>query len=131
MLVIDLDGSEHEWKMKGKEVRIDTRPHSALHRAAREILKERFPTLVLLEEVPIKVRKKQTLYLDFYLPLRKIAVEVQGEQHFKFSSLYHSSAHDFRKQVRNDNDKAEWCEINGIDLIIFAYNNQDDWESLV
>jgi hypothetical protein len=131
MLVTDLNGEQYEWKMKGKEVRIDKRPRSSLHKTAREILKDRFPTLVLLEEVPIKVGRRRTLYLDFYLPLRRTAIEVQGEQHFKFSSLYHSSASDFRKQVGNDNDKSEWCEINGIDLVIFAFNNQDDWGSLI
>jgi len=131
MLVIDLDGNKSDWKIKGREVVLDHRHTSFLHKSARTILKSRFPTMQILEEVPIKVRKKQTLYLDFYIPLIKLAIEVHGEQHFSINSKYHNSRHDFIRQIQRDNDKMEWCEINGIKLIVLAYNNQKEWEELL
>lgn len=129
MFVEDLEGNVSQWKARGKEVVQDRRPRSGLHKKARDLIKERFPTLLVLEEVSLKPRPRVTLYLDFYLPLRKLAIEVHGEQHYKFSSLFHSSALDFMNQKKNDRDKADWCDINGIELIVLPYN--EDWsESL-
>lgn len=129
MLVTDLDGVKGQWRPRGKEVTQDKRPRSALHKKARKLLKERFPTLIIVEEPPIKVRHRKTLYFDFYIPLRKTAIEVHGQQHYRFNSLFHSSASDFLKQKQNDEDKAEWCEINGITLIVFKYD--EDWSELL
>lgn len=131
MFVEDLEGNVAEWKMNGKEVVLDRRPRSALHRAARELIKKKFPTLLVLEEVSIKPRPRQVLYLDFYLPLRKLAIEVHGEQHYKFNSLFHSSASDFLQQRKNDKQKTEWCDINGIELIVLSYNQEDNWSNLL
>ena len=131
MFVEDLDGNTRNWKVKGKEVTLDKRPRSGLHKAAREIIKNRFPTLLVLEEVPIQPRPRQTLYLDFYMPLRKLAIEVHGQQHYKFSSLFHSSASEFLQQKKNDRDKAEWCYINDIELIIMPFDKQDEWGDLL
>lgn len=129
MFVEDLDGNTYQWKMNGREIVVDKRPRSSLHVKAREILKNKFPTMQLLEEVSFKVKPRQTLYLDFFLPLIKVAVEVHGEQHFKFNSMYHSSANDFLQQKKNDRDKSQWCEINGIELVILSYNTVDKWEA--
>jgi len=127
MKVYDLDGYESKWNMGGKEVHADTRPRSSLHKAAREVLRSRFPTLQMLEEVRVKVRKGKTLYIDFYFPLRKLAVEVHGQQHYSFNSMFHNTTQDFMRQCKNDRDKAEWCEINGIELIVFKYDEEEDW----
>lgn len=131
MLVKYLDGQTYEWKIKGREVTKDYRPRSELHVLARDIIKERFPTMQVLEEVPIQPYKGKTLYLDFYIPLIRLAIEVHGEQHFKFSSLFHSSTRDFIKQQSNDEDKKNWCEQNGIGLIIFKYDEKDQWADLI
>ena len=131
MQVINLDGVESKWKMGGKEVNNDRRPRSSLHKAAREILKSRFPTFQILEEVSVPIRKGKTLYFDFYLPLRKLAIEVHGEQHYAFNSLFHSSRQDFLRQKSNDRDKAEWCKLNGIELVVFSHDQQGTWEKQV
>ena len=128
MLVYDLENNETKWQMAGKEVTLDTRPRSALHVKARGLIKERFPTLLVLEEVPIKTHRTKTLYLDFYLPLRKLVVEVHGQQHYKYSSQFHSTALEFLKQQKNDEEKILWCEINGIEILVLPYDTQKDWK---
>jgi hypothetical protein len=55
------------------------------------MLHEKFPTLQILEEVSIPLRSKETLYLDFYIPLIKKCIEVHGEQHYKFVPFYHTT----------------------------------------
>lgn len=131
MKVIDLDGNYINWQIKGTEVTLDKRARSSLHLDARRVIKNQFPTQQLLEEVSIPIRGRKKLFLDFYLPLRKIAIEVHGEQHFKRVAHFHASAQDFIRQKKNDTDKQEWCESNGLKFLVLAYNNQDEWPSIL
>lgn len=132
MLVLDLSGKKKPWKLTGhlstNQKYID-RPRSELHVTARKLLAELFPTLQILEEVPIHIDNNITLYLDFYLPLLQTAVEVHGQQHYAFNSFYHSKKWDFIIQKQNDKIKKQWCDLNNIDLIILPYNEKiDEWK---
>lgn len=129
MIVEDLDGNKYEWRARGKTFLFDSSKGSGLHQSARSILKDRFPTIAILEEVSIKVRKRKTLYLDFYIPMRKLAIEVQGSQHFTFSSKFHGSKRDLLKQQKNDREKASWCELNDISLVTLRFDEVKDWEN--
>lgn len=131
MKIYDVEGNSIDWKPNGREVTLDNRPRSNLHKKAREVIKDRFYTLQVLEEVIIPVRPKINLYLDFYLPLRKIAVEVNGEQHYSFNSMFHKTRQDFIRQKKRDAMKTEWCKINGIELIVFKFNEIDNWSNLL
>ncbi len=123
---LNLLGERIEWRVKGEVVTTDLRPRSDLHKRAREIIKVLFPTSPLKEEVPIPVRPRQILYFDLYLSLQHLAIEVHGKQHFAFSKFFHKTKQGFIKQKRNDSDKKEWCEINGIKLVILPYNEDDN-----
>ena len=131
VLVYDVEGNQIEWKVKGQEITVDKRSRSALHKQARIVISDRFPALRIIEEVPIPVRPKQTLFLDFYLPLRKLAIEVHGEQHYKYIAHFYKTPLAFAKQRRRDREKVEWCEQNGIEMVILPYNTIDDWENLI
>ena len=112
MKVRDLEGNLSSFKLNGSIITAaDNRARSKLHIQAREILYELFPTMQILEEVPIKTRPNQNQFLDFYINKIKLAVEVHGQQHYKFNSLFHASAQDFLKQKKVDQDKKEWCEL--------------------
>ena len=128
MKTIDLDGHTVNWSIKGDIVKIDRRPRSQLHLKARHLLLEVYPTVQMLEEVSIPVSKGKTLFLDFYIPLHKLAIEVHGEQHYKYVSHYHGSRIGFAKSLSNDLDKDEWCQTNGIQLIVLPYNeDENEW----
>ena len=132
MIVKDLNGNATNWNLTGHIAKGRVKEKSSFHLAARKILIEIFPTLQILEEVPIPLRKSETLYLDFYLPLIKRAVEVHGEQHYKFIPFYHSSKMNFLKAQKRDNEKREWCEINGISHIVLPhFENIDKWRTLI
>jgi hypothetical protein len=113
MLVKTLDGMEYKWKMKSAA---DTKK-SGPHLKVRELLHELYPTLQVLEEVQILVKKNKDLYLDFYIPLYKLAVEIDGQQHRSYNTFYHRSQSDFVKQKVNDNFKSQWCDLNQIRFI--------------
>ena len=130
MNTIDLDNKIVSWHLTGHISKGRLINKSSLHLAARKLLVEYYPTLQILEEVPIQIRRSETLYLDFYLPLIKLCVEVHGEQHFKFVPFYHNSAINFLKAKRRDDDKQNWCYKNNIKYIMFAYNESyDTWKT--
>lgn len=79
-----------------------------------QILKEKYPFDVILEEVYIP---KHPFILDFFLPLRKLVVEINGDQHDKFVKFFHGSFKNFVKSQHRDNDKAYWAEINNLRFI--------------
>lgn len=128
MLVKDLDGNNHNWLLTGNMSKGKVTNKSSLHLQARELITKTYPTLQILEEVPITLRKSETLYLDFYIPLKKICFEVHGEQHHKFVPFYHSNKLNFLKAQKRDKEKQEWCELNGIQYIVLNYDeNSDTW----
>lgn len=130
MNVIDLDNNTSSWHLTGHISKGRLTNKSSLHLATRKLLVETYPTLQILEEVPIQVRRSETLYLDFYLPLIKLCIEVHGEQHFKFVPFYHNSGLNFLKAKRRDEDKKAWCEKNNIRYVMFAYDESYEvWKS--
>lgn len=132
MTVKDLDGNISSWHLTGHIAKGRLINKSSLHLQARDLLIKEFPTLQILEEVPINIRRSETLYLDFYLPLKKTCIEIHGEQHYKFIPFYHNNVLTFIKAQKRDRDKTEWCEINGINQIILPYNkNINEWRDML
>lgn len=129
MNIVNLDGDTVQWHLTGHIAKGRIQNKSSLHLTARELLTSTYPTLQILEEVSIPIRKSETLYLDFYLPLNKLCIEVHGEQHYKFIQFYHNNMLSFIKSQKNDREKKEWCSINGIKYIELPYNETvEQWK---
>jgi len=133
MNIIDLDGYAYKWKIEQRFIRAnDARPRSKLHLTARSLLKEIHPTLQICEEVPVRLRKNKKVFVDFYINTVKTVIEVHGEQHYKFNTLYHSSAQDFINQKRRDNDLKEWCQLNNLNYIELLFNeDKHKWKNRI
>ena len=131
MQVKDLDGNIYNWQLIGNISHGSIQNKSSLHLEARNLIHECFPTLQVLEEVPVAVRRSETLYLDFYLPLVRKCIEVHGEQHYKFNKFFHNTALGFIKHKKRDLDKKEWCELNGIVYIELPFDDMDSWKSRI
>jgi len=126
--VIDLDGNTHNWSLTAGIAHGKLLNKSSLHLKARKMIKECFPTLQILEEVQIPLRRSQSLVLDFYLPLNRKCIEVHGQQHYQFSRHFHNDRMGFLKHKKRDQDKKEWCEINGIQYIELPFNEtEEEW----
>lgn len=130
MKVKDLDGREHPWNLTGYvPPENSTRPRSKFHVSARELLQSMYPTDRILEEVPLPGMR---LFGDFYLPLRKMMVEVHGEQHYKYTPHFHGTVQAFMKSKKNDERKKKWCQLNNISLVILPHSEtEDEWRERI
>lgn len=133
MKVRDLDLNEYNISLSGHVVKgVELRPRSQYHVLARDILKEIFPTVHIIEEIPIRLRNGYNAYLDFFINQFKMVIEVHGQQHYKFTPMFHSSIHDFIKQKRRDSDIIEWCAINNFTYIELKYNeSEEEWKKKI
>jgi hypothetical protein len=131
MQVRTLDDVDYEWKIPDKVIQGNTRKTSSYHGKAKEILLGLYPMFAIYEEVPIRVKNRKTLYLDFYIQTLNLAIEIHGAQHYAFSSLFHSSGLDFIRQRRNDEMKEEWCELNDISFLALDYRETKLWKDLI
>ena len=133
MKIRDLNNEIHNWKLQGYVAKAnDTRPRSKLHLAAKDMLVKLFPTVQILEEVAVPIARHQTLFFDFYINTVKMAVEVHGEQHYKFNPLFHTCAQDFTHQRKRDASKKEWCEYNNITYVELPFDEKvEQWKSRI
>jgi hypothetical protein len=125
MKVRDLNGKLHK-KWPPTDCHIDKNliaGKSNLHVKCREILVDLYPTRPLLEEVPLA---GHNLTLDFYIPHLMMAIEVQGEQHFEFIPYFHGTKMGFAESQYRDEQKREWCENNGIDLVELRFDEDEE-----
>jgi hypothetical protein len=98
---------------------------SGLHELARSTLQEVFPCDTIAEEVILP--GSGNMRFDFFLPLRRLAIEVQGEQHYSQNSKFHKNSGEFIAGKNRDKAKAQFCKINKITLLELKYNEQSDW----
>jgi len=80
-----------------------------------DFLEEILPNQNILEEFVIP--KSGGLRIDFFLPIMKVAVEVDGGQHKKLTPHFHKNKAGFELAQKNDKLKNEWCRINGVRII--------------
>jgi len=123
MLVKTLDNYEYKWQLKSAAATKKSGPHLKV----RELLHQLYPTAQILEEVQIQVKKNQQLYLDFYLPLYNIAIEIDGAQHREYSGHFHKNKHGFMQSQINDNLKERFCELNDITFIRLRDDKEEEW----
>jgi|14BtaG_2_1085337.scaffolds.fasta_scaffold00392_2 hypothetical protein len=130
MKVYDFDDREYNWPPSGHEVDIDDRrKRSDLHLRTRAILKSLYPTQSVLEEVPLPGMR---LFLDFFLPSRKVCIEVHGQQHYNYTEHFHGDKMGFLRAKANDNRKIEWCHHNNLRIVELPYNeSDDDWREKI
>lgn len=126
MQVKDLQGNIHKWNLTNHTVDgLEIRPRSELHINIRGLLKQVFPTLQVLEEVPLPGTR---LTVDFFIPLKKIAVEAHGIQHYEYVPYFHITRLGFLESKKRDRDKKEWFLNNNIKLVVLSYKDTpEDW----
>jgi hypothetical protein len=65
---------------------------------------------------------KNTLPFDFYLPEHNICIEYNGVQHYEYRKFFHRTKNALSIQQLKDNIKKQYCDINGISLLIIKYD---------
>jgi hypothetical protein len=104
------------------------RDKSAPHKEAASLLQVFFPGMPIFEEVFLP---GCGLYLDIFVPNLSIGIEIHGRQHFEYTPYFHKTKADFLMACKRDREKAEWCRINDIDLIVLPDGEEDKWKNLI
>lgn len=119
MKIIDPSG-------KRISISLDSSPRnnaSSLHIKLRQLLHEVYPNTHIVEELYIPQWK---VYLDFFLPLFRLACEVDGEQHSEYTPFFHGNDRmNFHRAVARDRKKEEFCEVNSFRLCRFNGKESD------
>lgn len=123
MIFKTLTGSSKRVKKpKNYLIKWDDKSLSKLQFSTKQFLKPYWCTDIVFEEFPVVGTKMR---FDFYNSNQNIAVEVQGGQHLKYTPFFHGkSKSTFLSQIRRDNDKQKFCELNNIKLVEI-YPNDD------
>jgi hypothetical protein len=126
MKVNGLDGKEYSLNLGGYSHQNES--CSSYHKIARNLLHTISPLLTILEEVPLLGAHKETLYVDFFLPQIRLMIEVQGEQHYSFSPMFHKNKKMFLNSLKRDQCKRDWCDLNEITLVELSYKEDlSEW----
>ncbi len=119
------DKREYTLKLK----KVNNKFQSQYHEKAYMLIKKMYTLYPMYEETKL-CGTKNDLYLDLFIPSLKIAIEVQGQQHYKFIPHFHQNIIGYARAKSRDQEKALWCEINEITLIELIYNEtEEEWKS--
>jgi very-short-patch-repair endonuclease len=101
---------------------------SKIQKRVKDLLKKYWIADIVFEEMPVISTR---LTIDFYNANKKIAIEVDGNQHYKFNKFFHSnSRQNFLAQLQRDEKKELFCEINNIKLVRILESDKLDEELL-
>lgn len=117
--------------VNGKEVKLDLvlnekRKKSELHLKIRNLLRTNYPLDKIYEEVYVPIAG---FYLDFFIPSRDLACEAHGEQHYTYNTHFFKSKLEFLQAQKRDRDKENIMEENGISLLSFKFDEENNWQS--
>ena len=123
MLFKTLVGSSKRVKNAKKYlIEWDSSSRSKMQFAVKQYLKQYWLHDIVFEEFPL-VGSKMTF--DFYNSNKNVIVEVQGGQHLKHTPFFHGkSKSNFLNQIKRDNDKQKFCQINNVDLVEIYPNDE-------
>ncbi len=95
---------------------------SKVQNAVKKYLKKYWSHDIVFEEFPLAGSR---MTFDFYNATQNIVIEVQGRQHTKFVPFMHANSKiNYLKQLKRDEDKIKFCEINEISF--FEYFDGDN-----
>ena len=92
----------------------DAKSRSKFQSRVKNFLKPYWKNDIVFEEFRIVGSR---LSLDFYNANKKIAVEVQGDQHTKYVKHFHKNRLKYLDQLKRDQKKLDFCEFNDIKLV--------------
>ena len=109
-------------------IKWDQKCRSKIQKRVKDLLNQYWFADIVFEEMPVIGTR---LTIDFYNANKKIALEVDGNQHYKFNKFFHgNSRQNFLSQLQRDDKKEYFCEINNIKLVRILESDKIDEELL-
>jgi len=97
---------------------------SKIQYKVKQFLKPYWKNHICFEEFPVFGTRLKVDMINF---TRKVAIEVQGNQHYSFNKFFHSNSRlKYLESIRRDNQKQNWLELNKIKLIEILENEVDN-----
>tara|TARA_B100000497_G_C7617540_1_gene370938 strand:+ start:449 stop:856 length:408 start_codon:yes stop_codon:yes gene_type:complete len=129
MIFLTTTGREQKLKNSTKYlIDWEKKCRSKLQKKVKDLLYPNWVSDVVFEEFPVLGTR---MTLDFYNANKKLAVEVDGNQHYKYNKFFHSnSRQNFLSQLQRDEKKEYFCEINKIKLVRILEGDTIDEELL-
>jgi very-short-patch-repair endonuclease len=116
MIFLTTTGREQKLKNSSKYlIDWDKKCRSKIQKKVKDLLYSHWISDVVFEEFPVLGTR---MTIDFYNANKKLAIEVDGNQHYKFNKFFHSnSRQNFLSQLQRDEKKEYFCDINKIRLV--------------
>ena len=92
----------------------DKKSRSKIQFKVKQFLKEYWKSHIVYEEFPVYGTK---LKVDILNATKKIAIEVNGNQHTSFNKFFHKTRVNFLRSLQRDHKKLEWLKVNDFELI--------------
>jgi len=109
-------------------IKWDKKCRSKIQKKVKDLLRQYWVADIVFEEIPVVGTR---LTIDFYNANKKIALEVDGNQHYKFNKFFHgNSRQNFLSQLQRDEKKEYFCDINNIKLVRILESDKLDEELL-
>jgi len=110
-----LTGSSAELKNPKKYlINWTGKSRSKFQYSVKEFLQPYWRTDIVFEELKLVGTR---MSFDFYNANKKIGVEVQGQQHTKYIKFFHGNRAKYLEQLKRDDKKMRFCEMNEICLV--------------
>lgn len=122
MKLLNLRGRAIYKNVRSRRIKWDECKKSQFQYKVKSLLRPFWQNDIVYEEFPVYGSR---LTLDFFNATKRIAVEVQGSQHTKFSKFFHGSRAKFQEQLIRDESKMKFCEINNIKLVEVFWEEKD------
>ena len=116
MIFLTTTGREQKLKNSSKYlINWDEKCRSKIQKRVKDLLHSHWISDIVFEEFPVLGTR---MTIDFYNANKKLAIEVDGNQHYKYNKFFHSnSRQNFLSQLQRDEKKEYFCEINKIRLV--------------
>ena len=125
--------------MKGRTFSSTQSNASKYHKAVGNILRQLFPAATIYQEYSMANGKNVSplasrLHVDYFIPLYKLAIEVDGEHHYEVVEYGVKDKDAFARyenRYRLDNIKNDISEENGWIMLRIKYTDIKDKEKII
>ena len=114
MRLLNINGKLVYKSVGKKRINWSKKSRSKLQTKVKVFLKKFWKNHIVYEEFPVYGTR---MSVDFLNATKKIAIEVNGQQHSQYVKFFHGSRLDYFKSIKRDVKKAEWLQMNEYVLI--------------
>ena len=115
MRLINIHGRIQSLNVVKYLIKWDSKSRSKIQFKVKQFLKPFWKDQIVYEEFPVYGSR---MSVDILNSTKKIAIEVQGKQHFQFNKFFHNNSRiKYLEGIKRDFQKAEWLKENKFTLI--------------